>query len=52
MPPTSEVIADYLHYLMVECGLSKNTLLSYGQDLRQFAAFLEQKKVKIGRAHV
>ncbi|WP_333637183.1 site-specific tyrosine recombinase XerD, partial [Ligilactobacillus animalis] len=47
MPPTSEVIADYLHYLMVERGLSKNTLLSYGQDLRQFAAFLEQKKVTL-----
>ncbi len=47
MPPTAEVIADYLHYLRVERGLSKNTLLSYGQDLRQFAAFLEQKKITL-----
>ena len=39
MPPTAEVIADYLHYLRVERGLSKNTLLSYGQDLRHLRHF-------------
>ena len=35
-----ELVADYLHYLLVERGLSKNTLASYGSDLKLFLAYL------------
>ncbi len=32
-------IADYLHYSQVERGLSRNTIISYRQDLKEFVAF-------------
>lgn len=35
-----ELVADYLHYLLVERGLSKNTLASYGSDLKLFLNYL------------
>ncbi|MBB6455312.1 integrase/recombinase XerD [Salirhabdus euzebyi] len=34
---------DFLHYLTIERGLSKNTLLSYERDLKQYVAFLTNK---------
>lgn len=45
MDKISETIADYLHYLTVERGLSKNTVVSYGMDLKQFHLFLTEKKL-------
>lgn len=36
-----ELIQSFLDYLMVECGLSKNTVLSYGSDLRKFSNYLK-----------
>ncbi|KRL08244.1 integrase recombinase XerD RipX family protein [Liquorilactobacillus hordei DSM 19519] len=38
-------ILDYIHYLKVERGLSENTVNSYQNDLVQFIAFLETKKI-------
>lgn len=38
-------IADYLHYSQVERGLSRNTIISYRQDLKEFVAFLTQKNI-------
>lgn len=35
-------LEDYLRYAQVERGLSKNTVASYGQDLREYLSFLEQ----------
>lgn len=35
-------INDYLHYLLVERGLSDNTIKSYQQDLNQFKSYLEE----------
>jgi len=38
-------VADYLHYSQVERGLSRNTILSYNQDLKEFMAYLKTKEL-------
>ncbi|HKB78941.1 MAG TPA: site-specific tyrosine recombinase XerD [Thermoanaerobaculia bacterium] len=38
----------YLDYLAVEKGLAKNTLSSYGTDLRKFGAWLEGQSIELG----
>lgn len=45
----------YLDYLSVEKGLSKNTLASYGTDLRRFGAWLRQQAIEmeaVQRPHI
>ena len=37
--PLGVVIASFMDYLAVEAGLAENTILAYGRDLRDFAAF-------------
>jgi len=37
--PLGRTVADFLDYLMVEAGLSDNTVLAYGRDLREFLRF-------------
>lgn len=39
-----EMLRDYLNYLSVERGLSPNTLESYERDMRQFFAYLKEKR--------
>ncbi|MFH1791672.1 MAG: site-specific tyrosine recombinase XerD [Candidatus Omnitrophota bacterium] len=41
-----EWIKNFLDYLLVERGLSRNTIISYGNDLRQFADYLESRGKK------
>ncbi len=38
-------IADFKRYLLVEKGLSQNTVSSYTRDLMKFKAYLEQQKL-------
>lgn len=40
-----EQILDYLHYLLIERGLSANTRKSYERDLKQYLAFLQKEKI-------
>lgn len=40
-----EQIIDYLHYLLIERGLSKNTRESYERDLNQYLDYLKKNKV-------
>ena len=40
-------IQGYLNYARVEKGLSTNTLLAYGPDLRRFEAFATQQKCEL-----
>lgn len=35
-------IKDFVHYLTVEKGLAKNTIVSYERDLRSYAAYLQK----------
>jgi integrase/recombinase XerD len=37
-------ITAFINYLKVEKGLSPNTLLAYGRDLRKFEQYIESKK--------
>ncbi len=39
-------IDEFLSYLEIECGLSRNTILSYGRDLRTFAGPLTRAAVQ------
>ena len=35
----------FLDYLKVEKGLSRNTILSYGQDLKKYFEYLKEKNI-------
>src|SRR4030042_955190 len=41
-----KVITAVLEYLNIEAGLSENTILGYGRDLNDFAAFCHSKAIK------
>jgi integrase/recombinase XerD len=41
-----ELTQQYLDYLIVEKGLSDNSLTSYSADLAQYLSFLEKNKIK------
>ena len=40
-----DLVESFINYLIVECGLSRNTILSYSHDLQVFAKFLLSKKI-------
>ena len=42
----TELINEFLNYLSVERGLSKNTVSSYRADLSRFINYLESKGIK------
>ncbi|AYW44639.1 site-specific tyrosine recombinase XerD [Tetragenococcus koreensis] len=41
-----EQVMEYLHYLLIERGLSDNTRKSYQHDLDQYLAFLHNEEIK------
>ena len=51
-----EFIAEFLVWLSVEKGLSKNTILAYGYDLEAYRSFIEEECFvdisRISRAHI
>jgi len=44
--PLGRMVTDFLDYLVVEAGLSGNTILAYGRDLRDFLTFGERSGVR------
>lgn len=46
MPSLDILVDQYLNYLLVEKGLSKNTLESYSSDLTRYLNFLKTKRIK------
>src|SRR5437016_13255059 len=46
-PETAGLIADFLAYLELERGLSRNTLEAYRSDLLQFSAFLKRRDLAV-----
>ncbi len=44
-PPLGQSIKDFLGYVIVEAGLSNNTVLAYGRDLKGFLAYCNSKKI-------
>lgn len=50
-------LQDFIHYLMIEKGLAKNTIMAYERDLRSYILFIEKKMLKqsmneIERVHI
>lgn len=41
--PLGRTVVDFLDYLMVEAGLSHNSILAYGRDLRSFTEFCAEQ---------
>ena len=39
-------VIDFLDYLVVEAGLSQNTILAYGRDLRDFSGFCQSHGIE------
>lgn len=53
----NDQIQDFIHYLVVERGLSNNTIVSYERDLKAYAIFLKEhlrieSVNEIGRVHI
>ena len=46
MPSLDVLVDQYLNYLLVEKGLSKNTIESYSSDLTRYLNFLKTKRIK------
>jgi integrase/recombinase XerD len=44
---TDNHIKDFLDYIVVEKGLSRNTLTAYRRDLRRYADFLQKKDLSV-----
>ncbi len=44
--PLGTAVNDFLNYLTVEAGLSQNTILGYGRDLKGFLEYCKSNKIK------
>ena len=45
--PLGQVVKSFLDYLTVEAGLSSNTVLAYGRDLKSFLGYCQSKKIDL-----
>ncbi|MDP6112328.1 MAG: site-specific tyrosine recombinase XerD [Planctomycetota bacterium] len=47
--PYQDLVAAFLDYMAVECGLAKNTIFAYARDLKRFCAFLDGHEIRSPR---
>ena len=43
--PLGRIVKDFLDYLTIEAGLSNNTILAYGRDLRDFLEYCKSRGI-------
>ncbi|WP_413884281.1 site-specific integrase, partial [Candidatus Desulfatibia sp.] len=43
MPSLDVIVDQYINYLILEKGLSKNTIESYSRDISRYVEYLKQK---------
>lgn len=43
--PLGQEVKSFLNYLTVEAGLSQNTILAYGRDLKEFLAYCRAEQI-------
>lgn len=43
--PLGRIVGDFLNYLTVEAGLSQNTILAYGRDLKSFLEYCNSSNI-------
>jgi len=43
--PVGRIVKDFLDYLAIEAGLSNNTVLAYGRDLKSFLKYCKSNKI-------
>jgi len=43
--PLGQEVRNFLNYLTVEAGLSQNTILAYGRDLKDFLAYCRAERI-------
>ncbi|MHC4285916.1 MAG: tyrosine-type recombinase/integrase, partial [Planctomycetota bacterium] len=43
--PLGQSVRDFLDYLIVEAGLSNNTILAYGRDLKSFLVYCKSQNI-------
>jgi len=44
--PLGQTVKSFLDYLVIEAGLSNNTVLAYGRDLKSFLEYCKEQRIK------
>ncbi|MDA0840437.1 MAG: site-specific tyrosine recombinase XerD [Planctomycetota bacterium] len=47
--PYQDIVAAFLDYMTVECGLARNTIFAYARDLKKFCACMDEQEIRSPR---
>jgi integrase/recombinase XerD len=47
--PYRDLVATFLDYMTVECGLARNTIFAYARDLKKFCASVDEQGIRSPR---
>ena len=42
-----QAVTDYKHYLQIERGLSKNSIVNYSYDIKKLLSYLEENSITV-----